>query len=313
MRIIASKPAMLPGREQFFTTPVPASGSDLTLLATSGIHDIPALRADAIASKDHWQHWSKMQSDTARLARKGYCPIPNKCLYIPDNKGVNRYKYQLNSCLASNIMDYRVMPEIELEYLGHGHAQELYEVIEENREYLIGWIQCVKSIQSAEDIRLFIEAEIPRYTQHRSPYFAIKYDGRICGLIAFRELDKSNKIGTISYWLSEPFTGKGIASQAVKYIVGFGFEELELNKIQISCASGNRKSRAIPERLGFTYEATLRQCEWLNSRYVDHAIYTMLATEYYSARNAQPSPPIPKGCNVTPQNRLGAPGSVENT
>ncbi|WP_226665067.1 GNAT family N-acetyltransferase [Microbulbifer aggregans] len=199
------------------------------------------------------------------------------------------------------------MPEIVLEHLEHGHAQELYEIIEDNREYLVGWIQCVESINSAEDIRLFIEAELFRYTQLKPPYFTIKCDEEICGLIAFRSLDKNNKIGTISYWLSKAFTGKGIASQAVKKLITIGFEEFSLNKIQISCASNNLKSRAIPERLGFTYEATLRQCEWLNSTYVDHAIYTMLATEYYSAQNPLYSSRVP----ATSRSRLD-PASTDN-
>lgn len=63
-------------------------------------------------------------------------------------------------------------------------------------------------------------------------------------------------------------------------LLEYGFVDNCLNKIEIRCAEENHKSRAVPERLGFTYEATLRQCEWLYDRYVDHAVYTMLASEY---------------------------------
>ena len=34
------------------------------------------------------------------------------------------------------------------------------------------------------------------------------------------------------------------------------------------------------ERLGFKYEATLRQCEFLYDKYVDHAVYSLLSVEY---------------------------------
>jgi len=69
-------------------------------------------------------------------------------------------------------------------------------------------------------------------------------------------------------------------TKVVQKLLEYGFVEASLNKIEIRCADKNYKSRAIPERLGFSYEATLRQCEWLYDQYVDHAIYSMLASEY---------------------------------
>lgn len=80
--------------------------------------------------------------------------------------------------------------------------------------------------------------------------------------------------------MAQNYTGNGIITEAVKELLKIGFGEFNLNKIEIRCAEGNVKSRAIPERLGFTYEATLRQCEWLYSKYVNHAIYSILASEH---------------------------------
>ena len=58
--------------------------------------------------------------------------------------------------------------------------------------------------------------------------------------------------------------------------IGFAYNAATANGLGLK----NIKSRAIPERLGFKYEATLRQCEWLYDHYVDHAVYSMLASEY---------------------------------
>ncbi|MDP9371062.1 MAG: GNAT family N-acetyltransferase, partial [Chloroflexota bacterium] len=44
-----------------------------------------------------------------------------------------------------------------------------------------------------------------------------------------------------------------------------------------------RKSCAIPERLGFAREGTLRQVEWLYDHFVDHHVYGMLAAEWGGA------------------------------
>ena len=48
----------------------------------------------------------------------------------------------------------------------------------------------------------------------------------------------------------------------------------------IHCAVGNRRSRAIPERLGFTQEGIARDAEWLYDHYVDLVTYSLLAPEW---------------------------------
>ena len=52
--------------------------------------------------------------------------------------------------------------------------------------------------------------------------------------------------------------------------------------MEIRCALDNAPSRAIPERLSFRLEGQLRQAEWIYDRFVDHAIYGLLAEEYKS-------------------------------
>jgi ribosomal-protein-serine acetyltransferase len=63
-----------------------------------------------------------------------------------------------------------------------------------------------------------------------------------------------------------------------------GFHELGLNRIEIRCATGNKRSRSVAERLGFKPEGILRQSEWLYDHYVDHAVYAMLHEEFMAAR-----------------------------
>lgn len=55
---------------------------------------------------------------------------------------------------------------------------------------------------------------------------------------------------------------------------------MHLHKVEIRVAVGNEKSSAIPERLGFIKEGTLRAAEWLYDHYVDHVVYGMLLTEW---------------------------------
>ena len=65
-------------------------------------------------------------------------------------------------------------------------------------------------------------------------------------------------------------------TEVVKELIKMAKEDLSLQKIDIRCATGNSKSRAIPERLGFKHEGTLRRAEKLYDRWVDHEVYALL-------------------------------------
>lgn len=62
----------------------------------------------------------------------------------------------------------------------------------------------------------------------------------------------------IGYWIDTRYSGKGYMIEAVKGITDFAVRELKARRIEIRCDSKNAKSRAIPERLGFDLEGTLK-------------------------------------------------------
>lgn len=62
-------------------------------------------------------------------------------------------------------------------------------------------------------------------------------------------------------------------------LINRAFGELDLHRVMILCATENRRSRAIPERLGFTLEGVAREAEWLYDHFVDLAIYGLLRTD----------------------------------
>ncbi len=167
-----------------------------------------------------------------------------------------------------------------MQQLSLDHTQGLYDLTAANREYLREWLPWLDQIISRADTRAFIESTINESSSGGAPNFAILYKGTLCGVAGFHQISKQHRIGSIGYWLAKDYNGKGIITLVVKELLNIGFDEFNLNKIEIRCAENNIKSRAIPERLGFTYEATLRQCEWLYSKYVNHAVYSILAVEH---------------------------------
>ena len=65
------------------------------------------------------------------------------------------------------------------------------------------------------------------------------------------------------------------------------FGELGLHRVEIKAAEGNRRSRAIPERLGFEQEGILREAECVDDRYMDLVVYGLLAgAQSFSSRSS---------------------------
>ena len=62
----------------------------------------------------------------------------------------------------------------------------------------------------------------------------------------------------IGYWIDTRFSGNGYMTEAVQGITDFAMRELKARRVEIRCDALNVKSKAIPERLGFTLEGILK-------------------------------------------------------
>jgi len=81
---------------------------------------------------------------------------------------------------------------------------------------------------------------------------------------------------------------------AVCALLDHAFDRWELGRVEIRAGVANRRSRAIPERLGFREEGVLRAAERIGTRVIDHVVYVMTAREWQreageSARASRPS------------------------
>ncbi|WP_425425081.1 GNAT family N-acetyltransferase [Aquisalimonas asiatica] len=159
------------------------------------------------------------------------------------------------------------------------HTEELFRLIDANREHLREWLPWVDANRSPADTESFIRSAINQHESGKGPQYAVFYSTVMCGVCGFHPFDVTNRIGGIGYWLGRAYAGQGVMTLSVRALVEAGFREYGLNRIDIACATGNARSRAIPERLGFTFEGILREREYLHGRSVDHAVYSMWASE----------------------------------
>lgn len=159
-------------------------------------------------------------------------------------------------------------------------AEAIFLLTDKNREHLRPWLPWVDKTLTAEDTREYILGELENFEKKVAADFGIWYEGQWAGSMGYHAIKVSDKKAAIGYWLGEEFTGKGVMTECVKALVKYGFEELGLNRIEIECSTLNEKSRAIPKRLGFTLEGTLRQSHIVNSVVMDNYIYSLLKEEW---------------------------------
>ncbi|TFJ91976.1 GNAT family N-acetyltransferase [Lentibacillus salicampi] len=175
---------------------------------------------------------------------------------------------------------FEIDEEMALKHLEIHDAAPLFQLTEESRETLRPWLAWVDLTKTADDSKSFIESTLKQFAERSGLTTGILYHGELAGVVGFNDFNWRNSIGTIGYWLGSSYEGKGIMTRAVSGLIDYAFNSLELNRIEIRAASGNQKSRAIPERLGFEQEGQIRQAEWLYDHYVDHVVYGILAQEW---------------------------------
>lgn len=173
-----------------------------------------------------------------------------------------------------------MQPDVTLQPLNQDLAPALFALTDCNRRFLREWLPWLDQVRTVDDTRHFIESAESMAASNSAPTFAIIHAGDLCGVTGFHSINKPHCTGSIGYWLGQDHTGQGIATTAVRQLITIGFTDCDLNRIEIRCAVNNRQSRALPERLGFIHEGTLRQSERLYGRFVDQALYSLLASDH---------------------------------
>lgn len=110
--------------------------------------------------------------------------------------------------------------------------------------------------------------------------FAVVDGERIVGTAGFHHVDWRNAATSLGYWLAADAQGRGLITRAVVAMLDHAFGPWELHRVEIRAAPDNARSRAIPERLGFVQEGTLRGAEKHPERYGDLVVYGMLAADW---------------------------------
>lgn len=193
-----------------------------------------------------------------------------------------------------------VAPDLEIKLLEPADAGAVFAVADRNREYLREWLPWMDRTHAAADVRQFIEDVVsPQWAANQGPQCGIWTGGKLAGSIGCHAIDWANRSCSIGYWIESRRQGQGIVTRCVCEMLHYLFDEMRLHRVVIQCGTGNRRSCAIPARLGFTREGVLRHAQLLGARWLDLATWSILEDEWrlvapaHGLRTGAPQQPPP--------------------
>jgi ribosomal-protein-serine acetyltransferase len=167
----------------------------------------------------------------------------------------------------------------EMRILSPADASELFALVCRNRNRLAEYLPWVHRTQAVSDVADFLTSAAGQHAAGLGFHAGIVWDGRLAGCAGMHPIDKLHRSVALGYWIDENAEGRGLATRATAQLVHLSFAEYGLHRVEIRCAVGNHRSRAIPLRLGFREEGILRHAQLVDGRWFDLHIFGRLATD----------------------------------
>lgn len=178
------------------------------------------------------------------------------------------------------MFSYKVDDEIKLALPRLSDVDELYALIDANRDDLGRFLPWVDHVQSTDDELLAIQNDLNDFAAGTSLNLFIWYHGRLAGKISLNEIRKMNLEADVGYFLGKSFRGHGIMTRAVQALLDIAFDEYGLHRVYLECAADNLPSNGVAQRCGMRIEGTLHGRLILKDGYHDCNHYAVLAEEW---------------------------------
>jgi ribosomal-protein-alanine N-acetyltransferase len=97
--------------------------------------------------------------------------------------------------------------------------------------------------------------------------------GEFMGSCGFYNLSKAHRKGEVGLWLLPEYWGKGTMTETMRLICEYGFTELNLHRIEGFVETENTGCKKALNKLAFTHEGTMKDCEWKDGRFISVDVY----------------------------------------
>lgn len=167
-------------------------------------------------------------------------------------------------------------------------AERLGVAVRESHEHLQPWMPWSRADQSTDDSLVVIAGMIASWAKRSDlPVGIFLSDtGELLGGAGLHRMNWSVRTFEIGYWIHPAHEGKGYVTETSAALTRYSFETLRAQRVEIRLDADNVRSKAIPKRLGFVHEGTLRQDERATSGELRNTdIFALIAADDRSAVN----------------------------
>ncbi len=128
----------------------------------------------------------------------------------------------------------------------------------------------------------YINFVLNKYDNNQVAPWGIEYkeNGEFIGTIDFVWWKPHHKIAEIGYVISQEYWGKGLATEATRALIKFGFKEMDLVRIQARCSIENIASARVMEKSGMSFEGIIRKGIFVKGIHQDIKMYSIIDEEF---------------------------------
>ena len=169
-------------------------------------------------------------------------------------------------------------------------AQLLKEAVDASLEHLRPWMPWANDEATDVDSRVALLREFRAKFDLGQEFVYGIFDADESGVLGGTGLHMRSgpDVREIGYWIHVDHIGKGLATESTAALTNVAFVVDGVSRVEIRCDPVNVRSSAVPAKLGFTHEATLRQAGIAGDGSArDTMVWTLLAEEFPSSPAAK--------------------------
>ena len=158
----------------------------------------------------------------------------------------------------------------------------LYAAARESIEQIYPWMDWCHPRFSRQDSKIWVGSREKDWKTGGEYSFVIAdvITKSFLGSCGINGVSRNHKFANLGYWVRTSATRRGAATAATRLLAKFGFQELNLNRIEIVVSVGNRPSERVAEKAGAAREGILRRRLLIGNKSHDATMYSLIREDF---------------------------------
>lgn len=160
-------------------------------------------------------------------------------------------------------------------------ASDLWFAVDTSRSHLERWLPWVPFNTDLDASWRYCEASANDWDHSRALRFAIRdrVNRRFLGVVGLESLAHLHQSAELGYWLRADGARRGYMTEAAGVALHWAFKRLNAHRVRVAAATDNVASLGVIRKLGFRFEGIAREAERCQGRWLDHALFALLASD----------------------------------